>query len=333
MQPVPTVIEQAPDGTLYAAELTGFPFPVGGANVYRLAADGARTVAATGFTNIVDLAFDAAGTMYVLQYASNGLLSEEDLAPQLVQVRADGTRKVILSSELVAPGGVTFGPDGMLYVTNGNVFAGAGEVIRVDPTVARDPATARACPPASVPGSGFADIPTSVHQEAVECLAWWDILNGVTATSFAPGRTTTRGEVASIVARLMEKAGIVLQSDPPVAFSDSRTGTHALRINQLAAAGVVRGRNINRAEVAALLARAFRVITGADLTPGPNAFDDDDGTTHETSINAAAAAGWISGTGPRRFEPAALTTRAQLGSFVARMLSTLVQQNRATLPS
>lgn len=342
MQPVPTAIEEAPDGSLFATELTGFPFPIGAANVYEIAADGSRTVAEAGFTNVVDAAFDADGTMYVLEYASKSLLSEDDLAPQLVQVRADGTRKVILSRDLFSPGGVTVGPDGLVYVTNGSVLSGAGTVIRVDPDVARDPAIAAACPPARVPGSGFGDIPTSVHQEAVECLAWWGIVNGTTPGFYEPGRTTTRGEVASIVARLLEKAGVRLPSDPRIAFSDSREGTHALRINQLAAAGVVNGRNdgsfgtlspITRAETAALLTRAYRVATGSSLPAGTDAFDDDDGTTHEAAIDAAASAGWINGTGVRRFEPAALTTRAQLGSFVARALATLVDEGEATLPS
>ncbi len=36
MQAVPTSIEEGPDGQYYVGQLTGFPFPVGGANVYRV---------------------------------------------------------------------------------------------------------------------------------------------------------------------------------------------------------------------------------------------------------------------------------------------------------
>ena len=341
VQPVPTSVEQAPDGGVFVGELTGFPFPVGAANVYEIADDGDQTVVESGFTNIVDIAFDADGTMYVLEYASNGLLDEANPAPHLVQVRSDGTRKVLLSNELVSPGGVNIGPDGMIYVSNGSVLAGEGTVIRVDPTVARDPAIADACPPPSVPGSGFGDAPGSVHQEAIECLAWWGIVNGIDDTTFAPGRTITRGEVASILARLLEIAGVTFEASPTPRFSDTTSGTHALRINQLAAAGVVNGYPdgrfrpgdpIQRQAVASLLVRAYQEATGDALPAGPNAFDDDDGGVHEANINAAADAGWIAGTGPRTFGPGLNTIRAQLASFAARLLSTLVDEGEATLP-
>jgi hypothetical protein len=40
MQSVPTTVVDGKDGWLYVGELTGFPFPVGGANVYRVLRDG-----------------------------------------------------------------------------------------------------------------------------------------------------------------------------------------------------------------------------------------------------------------------------------------------------
>jgi hypothetical protein len=36
-------------------------------------------------------------------------------------------------TDLVAPGGVTFGPDGAIYISNKSVLAGAGEVLRFEP--------------------------------------------------------------------------------------------------------------------------------------------------------------------------------------------------------
>jgi hypothetical protein len=57
-------------------ELTGVPFPPGAANVYRVdAMTGVRTVAHTGFTNIVDLASGPDGDLLVLQISANGLAS------------------------------------------------------------------------------------------------------------------------------------------------------------------------------------------------------------------------------------------------------------------
>ncbi len=75
MQAVPNALTQGPDGAIYVGELTGFPFPPGGANLYRLVAGQAPTVFRSGFTNIIDLAFGPDGSLLVLQIDANGLLN------------------------------------------------------------------------------------------------------------------------------------------------------------------------------------------------------------------------------------------------------------------
>jgi hypothetical protein len=132
MQAVPTTVAQGPDGALYVGQLTGFPFPVGGARVYRVVAGQAPTVYADGFTNIIDLAFGRDGTLYVLEMATNGLLSG-DLTGRLVKVRHDGAKTTVLTDPLVAPGGLAVGADDVLYVTNRSIVAGGGEVLRIRP--------------------------------------------------------------------------------------------------------------------------------------------------------------------------------------------------------
>ena len=75
MQAVPTSVVKGPDGQYYVSQLTGFPFPVGGANVYRVNPRTAPTsVVASGFTNIMDLAFGRDGTLYVLEIDHDSLL-------------------------------------------------------------------------------------------------------------------------------------------------------------------------------------------------------------------------------------------------------------------
>ena len=75
MQAVPTSVEEGPDHQYYVSQLTGFPFPVGGANVYKVnPRTGKQTVFARGFTNIMDLAFGRDGTLYVLEIDHDGLL-------------------------------------------------------------------------------------------------------------------------------------------------------------------------------------------------------------------------------------------------------------------
>ncbi len=137
MDAVPTTVAVGPRGDYFVGQLTGFPFPVGGANVYRVPADGgAPTVYASGFTNIVDIAFGEDGTLYVLEIAKNGLLAAfdgNDWTGALIKVRRNGTRTELVPGVLTAPGGVTIGPDGALYVTNNSIYPGTGQVLRIEP--------------------------------------------------------------------------------------------------------------------------------------------------------------------------------------------------------
>jgi len=343
-QPVPTSITNGEAGLL-VTQLTGFPFPVGASNVFELdpVAD-ELTVVESGFTNVVDAAQGPDGSVFVLEFSNEGLLNvPEDAAPtsRLIQIRPDGTRKVLLQDELFLSNGVAVDADGMVYVSNGSQLAGEGTVIRVDPTVARDPATAAACDPVEVPGAGFLDVGANVHREAIDCLAWWEIIQGTSDTTFAPQAKVRRDQVAAIVARLLEAVDVELPASPPDAFTDDEGNIHEDDINALADLEVILGKTattfapralVTRGQVASILARAYEVVTGEALPAGDDAFADDDGTTHEESINAVAAAGWVNGVGDGRFDPGANATRAQLTSMVARMLSTLVEDGGPPLP-
>ena len=57
MDPVPTSVVVGPDGAYYVGQLTGFPFPPGGASVFKVVPGQDPTVYASGFTNIIGLAF------------------------------------------------------------------------------------------------------------------------------------------------------------------------------------------------------------------------------------------------------------------------------------
>jgi hypothetical protein len=135
MQAVPTSVTLAPDGNYYVGELTGFPFPVGAAQVYRVPPQGGTpVVAATGFTNIIDVAVDANGVGYVIEHDADGLNGAvgPGQTGRLIRVTRDGTRTV-LSNTLIRPGGVALGPDGAIYVSNRSISVGSGEVIRFAP--------------------------------------------------------------------------------------------------------------------------------------------------------------------------------------------------------
>jgi sugar lactone lactonase YvrE len=131
MQAVPTTVVKGPDGALYVGQLTGFPFPQGGARVYRVPARGGTPkVYADGFTNIIDIAFGRDGALYVLELASSGLLSGN---PQgaLIKIGKHGARTTIASEGLSFPGGFVIAKNGAIYVTNNSTSAGTGEVVRI----------------------------------------------------------------------------------------------------------------------------------------------------------------------------------------------------------
>lgn len=137
MQAVPTTVVVGPDNAFYGSQLTGFPFPVGGANVYRGLEGSDPAVFASGFTNVLDIDFGPDGSLFVLEMFTNGLLSG-DPTGALIKVAPDGTRTTIASDGLVAPTGMTVGPDGSIYVSNFGVFPGSGQpngqVVRISMT-------------------------------------------------------------------------------------------------------------------------------------------------------------------------------------------------------
>jgi hypothetical protein len=132
MQAVPTSVVMGPDGQYYVSQLTGFPFPPGGANVYRVnPRTGAVSVFASGFTNIMDLAFGQNGKLYVLEIDHDGLLGGSTDGA-LFTVSRDGTKRQIAlpPGTLTMPGGIAIGGDG-LYVTNNSGSPGGGQVLRI----------------------------------------------------------------------------------------------------------------------------------------------------------------------------------------------------------
>ena len=137
MDAVPTSVAVGPDGDYYVGQLTGFPFPVGAANVYRVPQKGGTPVVfASGFTHIVDLTFGPDGSLYVLEIAKNGLLAAfdtNDWTGALIRIAPNGTQTELVPGVLTAPGGVAVGSDGALYVTNNSIYSDAGEVLKIQP--------------------------------------------------------------------------------------------------------------------------------------------------------------------------------------------------------
>jgi hypothetical protein len=130
MDSVPTAVADGPDGSLYVSELTGFPFPVDGARVYRVPAGGGTPqVVATGFTMIIDIALGPDGAGYVLEHDTNGLAPGNP--GRLTKIGPFGQRTELAAGLLTAPGRVAIGPDNSVYVTVNITSAGSGEVWKI----------------------------------------------------------------------------------------------------------------------------------------------------------------------------------------------------------
>ena len=110
-------------------------------------------------------------------------------------------------------------------------------------------------------------------------------------------------------------------------FRDDDTSIHEASINAIAAAGITNGcsdfwgwwycpdRTVSRAQMASFLARAL------GLEPSDSdAFGDDDGSTHEQSIDALADAGITTGCTSGGFCPDRAITRGEMATFLARAL-------------
>ena len=114
-------------------------------------------------------------------------------------------------------------------------------------------------------------------------------------------------------------------------FVDTRNTVHGLNIARIADAGITVGCNppdndrycpdqtVTRAQLATFLTRALNLPEASR-----DHFGDDDGTTHEESINRLAEVAITKGCNPRdndRYCPDQAVTRAQLATFLARALN------------
>ncbi len=132
IQSVPTDVVKGLDGAYYVCEFTGFPFPEGGAKIYRIDVNGKLKVFADGFTQLIDMAFDAEGNLYVLQHMNqSGWKGKADGA--LIQIAPNGERKTLIEGNgLESPSALTIGSDGAFYILNQGGLPGSGQVIRVE---------------------------------------------------------------------------------------------------------------------------------------------------------------------------------------------------------
>jgi hypothetical protein len=126
---VPTAV--AYHGNFYVGNLNPFPIQEGSSKILKITPSGQVQVVVTGLTTVLGVAFDHEGYMYILENTTDNLFPTPGTGKVLRVV--DGNFQEIATG-LFLPTGMTFGPDGALYVSNvgfGPPPIGLGQIVRV----------------------------------------------------------------------------------------------------------------------------------------------------------------------------------------------------------
>ena len=149
--------------------------------------------------------------------------------------------------------------------------AAATPVANWSPT---DAATYSACPTGVIPVAGFTDT-TSTD---VDCIAYYGITKGTTATTYSPLDTVTRWQMALFLTRMATRAGVTLGDGSAQGFADVAGYSTEIQtaVNQIKQLGITVGKtattyapadNVTREEMALFINRLLKKAT---VGPGGN---------------------------------------------------------------
>ena len=130
---VPTVL--AYHGNFYVSALGQFdPDQLNTQSVYKITPSGQIQVVATGLSKVLGIAFDNRARMYLLETSySTTDPGPEPFTGRLIRVLPNGQQEVLIDSggPLFFPTGMTYGPDGALYISNVGFGPPIGQILRV----------------------------------------------------------------------------------------------------------------------------------------------------------------------------------------------------------
>ena len=131
---VPTVV--AIHGVFYISNLGQFdPEQLNTQDVFHITPSGQLKVVATGLSKVLGLAFDGRARLYVLE-TSTGSAGPVPASGRLIRILPNGEQQVLIDSTpddpLFFPTGLTFGPDGALYISNHGFGPPGGEILKVE---------------------------------------------------------------------------------------------------------------------------------------------------------------------------------------------------------
>ena len=205
-----------------------------------------------------------------------------------------------------------------------------------------NPAEYSACVGAAAADAGFEDVEGISGEDAINCLAHYNIAQGRTETMFSPRETISRWQMALFLSRAAGPAGVILPASPPDnGFTDigALSEDAQAAANNLADLGIMPGTSattfspntsVTRGSMAtmldAFLSKAARGEGGADttkLSPDDNVFTDITNAPRNQyiAIRRVYELGITKGVTETLYRPTQAVTREQMALFISRTLA------------
>lgn len=184
--------------------------------------------------------------------------------------------------------------------------------------------------------------PESTHANAIACMVAYEIIHGRVDGTFGPHQALTRGQMASLLTRLLSGAGLDpdLAASPEPPFEDIGGSVHAGNISLLHELGIAHGVSdtnfdptgpLSREQMASFLRRAFDVLDIELSGTHASSFEDVlPESVHGEAIASLAGVGIIHGGSPTSFFPREVLSRQQAASLLHRSAEALFERGRWT---
>jgi hypothetical protein len=177
---------------------------------------------------------------------------------------------------------------------------------------------------------------SAATRDTIICLVNTGITQGTTPTTYSPGGTVTRRQMAVFIKRLADLFNELETSplndlpayDNVPDYSDvTPLDSGAEAIGQLSQADIVGGfpdgtfrpnAPVTRRQMAAFVNRLQDFLTGSPYSTSGDFFDDDNGDPGEDNLNALASVGIFQGDGQGNVTPGGNLTRRQMANILLR---------------